>query len=191
MATSLKLNLDELHLLKGGHNRRADGVCVMEAVAWAAGREHSDHPPCVCPSLGSTLRSFNDFMSDNERQDLKKYIYPVLGTAGDGFEAKRSWMVIDWSLRDVMPQVWDILKMPEQATELRALAEINDVVPLSAAILVLEKHKPLARALALALAFVASGEAEGRVAAPEVDALVARDAVDPRFERDIQAGARQ
>lgn len=46
------LDLDTIVLDKGTHDTRANGVCVMEAVAWYAGEDHSDAPACVSALAG-------------------------------------------------------------------------------------------------------------------------------------------
>jgi hypothetical protein len=38
-------------LSHGSHDRREDGMCLMEAVAFLAGERHSDRPVCACPVL--------------------------------------------------------------------------------------------------------------------------------------------
>ena len=54
---SAPFDLDTITLDSGSHDRRTDGVCVMEAVAWWAGEDHSDRPECVSPVIGAFLRS--------------------------------------------------------------------------------------------------------------------------------------
>lgn len=78
-----KTLLRRLSLKRGGHESRENGLCVMEAVAWYAGREHTDHPPCVSPVIGSFLRSWNDALPTDEDRDrlLKRYVPLVVGTA--------------------------------------------------------------------------------------------------------------
>ena len=46
------IDLDGIVLDKGAHDTREDGVCVMEAVAWYAGEDHSDAPACVSALAG-------------------------------------------------------------------------------------------------------------------------------------------
>ena len=59
--------LDEITLRHGSHTDRNSGVCLMEAVAWYAGEQHSDHPDCVCPVLGEMGRGLNDALPDSKR----------------------------------------------------------------------------------------------------------------------------
>src|SRR5690348_1884729 len=94
-----ELNLDTLTLTAGKHSTRDQGVCLFEAVAWLAGQPHTDHPPCVSPVLGAYGRPLNDVLPDDTRQQLKPYIRPMLGTAGDGKDERRSYLALDWLVR--------------------------------------------------------------------------------------------
>ncbi|MCY4119317.1 MAG: hypothetical protein OXG72_00140, partial [Acidobacteria bacterium] len=90
--------LTDLVLSRGSHDDRAEGVCLMEAVAWLAGEEHSDTPVCCSPILAAFFRSWNDGMrSDAECAQLIEYIPLLIGTdAGPAVERKRGWMALDW-----------------------------------------------------------------------------------------------
>src|SRR5258708_11619244 len=83
----MTINLETLTLAHGSHENRDAGLCLMEAVAWFAGRPHSDKPPCVSPVLGAYGRSLNDVLPDIPRQELKQFIPQLPGTAGGGEEA--------------------------------------------------------------------------------------------------------
>ena len=78
---SAPFDLDTITLDSGSHDRRTDGVCVMEAVAWWAGEDHSDHPECVSPVIGAFLRSWNDALPDGDRQQLRRWIPDSSGDA--------------------------------------------------------------------------------------------------------------
>ena len=39
--------LDNVRLASGSHHSWRQGACLMEAVAYVAGEEHSDHPQCA------------------------------------------------------------------------------------------------------------------------------------------------
>ena len=47
-----------------------------------AGEPFSDRPQSVCPVLGAYLRSYNDVIDDDRRQDLFRYAAEAIGTAG-------------------------------------------------------------------------------------------------------------
>src|SRR5258708_25727187 len=77
----MTIDLDTLILARGAHKDRDDGLCLLEAVAWFAGRSHSDQPPCVSPVLGAYGRTLNDVLPDIPRQELKQFIPQLPGTA--------------------------------------------------------------------------------------------------------------
>ena len=52
---SAPFDLDAITLARGAHDRRTDGVCVMEAVAWRAGEDHSDRPECASPVIAALV----------------------------------------------------------------------------------------------------------------------------------------
>ncbi len=51
--------LDDLVLDKGSHKSAADGMCIMEAVAYFQGQPFTDAPPCVSPILRNFGISLN------------------------------------------------------------------------------------------------------------------------------------
>ena len=91
--------IDGLTLAAGGHAGlnpdkaiAANQACVMEAVAWVAGEPWSDSPECASPVLGAFLRSWNDSLPDDDRQDLKRYIPRLVGSRGTAEqEDARAW----------------------------------------------------------------------------------------------------
>ena len=63
-----------------------------------AGEPFNDHPASVCPVLGSVLRSYNDSVDDDARQDLYAYAAKVVGTRADAdVERRRSERVASWT----------------------------------------------------------------------------------------------
>lgn len=111
--------LEGLTLAVGAHDSYDDGMCAMEAAAWLAEEDHSDHPACVSPVLGSFLRSLNDSLDDDARQALKPYLPRVIGTAGDGHDEERAWMATDWLIRECAPTWLDLAGMGDHASALR------------------------------------------------------------------------
>ena len=71
-------------LSKGQHSSPDEGACVMELASMLAGEPFSDHPVSVCPVIGSFLRSYNDFVDDERRQDLYMYAAQVVGSRSSG-----------------------------------------------------------------------------------------------------------
>ena len=59
-----------------------DGVCVVELASMIGGEKFTDRPNCVCPVIGSFLRSWNDRAGYADRQRLHQYASRVVGTGG-------------------------------------------------------------------------------------------------------------
>ena len=119
------ISIDDITLQSGKHEA-GQGFCFMEAAAFIAGEDHSDHPACVCRVLGIFARRWNDYLKTKDRQKMKPYIRLVIGTAGDGFGERRSWMIIDWCVRDVLAVYCDARNLKDFARELKGLPEIRD-----------------------------------------------------------------
>ena len=152
------ISIDDITLQSGKHEA-GQGLCFLEAVAFIAGEDHSDHPACVCRVLGVFARRWNDHLKIKDRQKLKPYIRLVIGTAGDGFGERRSWMIIDWCVREVLAVFCEARNLSDFARELKGLPEIRDWEAakrasdvLFARDLALALDRDLARDLALALA---------------------------------------
>ena len=95
---------ETLTLAHGSHDSPTDGLCVMEAVAYFRGIEHTDHPACVSPAIGAFLRTWNDNLADEPRQLLKPYVFKVVGTATTpADEERRAWLATDWLVRIFTP----------------------------------------------------------------------------------------
>jgi len=151
------IDLDALVLAKGSHDDREQGVCLMEAVAWFAGQEHTDHPPCVSPVLAAFGRSWNDALPDDQRHILKPFIPLLPGTAGDGHELARSYLAVDWLAREHAPAFLALTPaLIPHADALRALSPLRDARAVQAA-------KP-ALAAARDAAGAAAGDAAGAAA---------------------------
>src|SRR5690349_14313664 len=87
-----------IKLSPGKHYSPDDGACVMELASMLAGEPFNDHPASVCPVLGSLLRSYNDSVDDDVRQDLYLYAARVVGTRADAdVERRRSEYVVAWT----------------------------------------------------------------------------------------------
>ena len=120
------LDLDAVTLAAGGHLPDSDAMCVMEAVAMLAGESWSDHPQCASPVLGAFLRSWNDALPDDERQQLKQYIARLVGSKGtDAQEAERSWLATDWMVRVQAPAWLRLAGLTEQADVLAGMQPVN------------------------------------------------------------------
>src|SRR3954464_13004445 len=80
--TSTIVSHQTVRLRRGKHASPEKGVCVMELASMLAGEPFSDRPQAVCPVIGAYLRSYNDVVDDDRRQDLYIYASEAIGTAG-------------------------------------------------------------------------------------------------------------
>jgi hypothetical protein len=87
-----------VRLSKGRHSSPDHGACVMELASMLAGESFTDHPRAVSPVIATFLRSYNDIVDDDRRQDLYRYAAEVVGTAGDErAEQARADRLLDWA----------------------------------------------------------------------------------------------
>jgi hypothetical protein len=121
------IDLDTMVLAKGGHDTRLDGVCLLEAVAWQAGEDHTDRPVCVSPVLAAFGRSLNDVLPDAKRQELVPLVPLLPGTAGDGHDETRGYMALDWLIRGWTPAWFSLAGLTADAQALRDLRRIVDM----------------------------------------------------------------
>ena len=92
-----------VRLSRGKHHSPDDGVCVMELASMLGGEEFTDRPACVSPVVGGFLRSYNDRIDDDRRQDFYEYAAKVVGTAAAvEVEARRAARCVAWA-REVRP----------------------------------------------------------------------------------------
>ena len=92
-------------LSAGGHEHVDEGACFMEAVAYVAGEPWSDKPACACPVLGAFLRTWNDDLSDTDRDRLlRPLVRRLVGSRSTPeVEARRHWLAMDWLVRTHAP----------------------------------------------------------------------------------------
>jgi hypothetical protein len=63
-----------------------------------AGDEFTNHPPSVCPVIGSFLRAYNDRVDDERRQDLYRYASAVAGSRASGeVQQARADRLAEWA----------------------------------------------------------------------------------------------
>jgi hypothetical protein len=128
-------NLARFTLRTGAHASAADGMCVMELSSFLADEPFSDHPACVSPLIAVFLRTWNDALDDERRQQLTPYAWRVLGTASDAAtELRRAHMVLDWLVRVYAPSRLRLAGMFAHAAALEALAELRDGSSVAAAL---------------------------------------------------------
>jgi hypothetical protein len=157
------LDLSALVLQVGAHTSPSDGMCIMEAAAYLAGQPHSDSPPCVMPAIGSFLRSWNDTGGNEIRQQIRRYVPLILGTAGTAAQNERcGFLALDWQIRTALP-VWMALAKLDTGS-LGSLPPIMDMPSATLAAPIVRAARAAAGAAARAAAWDAAGAAAGAAA---------------------------
>jgi hypothetical protein len=147
--------ISDYTLAYGTHATPQDGRCAMEWVSHLAGEPHSDEPACVSPVLRALCIALNDGLEDEPRQRLRPYLTRTIGTAGDGLDATRAWMAMDWLIRVYTPVWLRLAGLATAGAEFAALAPVVDDKSLHAALPSLEAARREARS-ARAQAFAES-----------------------------------
>src|SRR4051794_2090105 len=79
-----------VRLARGRHASRQAGVCVMELAAMRAPEPFSDRARSISPTIGAFLRTYNDGLDDDRRQDLYPVAAAIVGSAARrGIERQR------------------------------------------------------------------------------------------------------
>ena len=120
--------LADVMLRNGGHTGPEQGMCVMEAVAFLANEEFGDHPMCACPVVGAFLRKFNDRLPTDELRTelLMPLVSKLVGSKSTPeVDAKRRWIMVDWTVRVCAPLWIDLAGMSAEAKQLRDLPEVT------------------------------------------------------------------
>ncbi len=118
------ITVQSLPIKHGSHESLETGACVMELASYIAGENWSDSPECVCPVIGSFLRSWNDCLStDEDRTRLLAPLLPkIIGTRGTkDAELARVMLCVDWYLRTWLPAFLELT--PACAASAAALRE--------------------------------------------------------------------
>ena len=122
--------LPEVELDSGAHPAppkdcdRPEG-CDREIAAWVLGQEWTDRAPWESPVLAAFRRRLNDALPVDLRQRLKDSMFDGLGTAADGRDEDRAWMITDWSVRAALPTWLELAGVEEAPAQLRALPEVT------------------------------------------------------------------
>jgi hypothetical protein len=91
-------NFQTIRLSKGKHSSPTAGACVMELASMLAGEPFSDRPQSVSPSIAAFLRSYNDRLDDDRRQDLYAYAAKVVGSVSTAeVECARTARLMQWA----------------------------------------------------------------------------------------------
>jgi hypothetical protein len=70
-----------VRLARGRHASAGAGVCVMELASMLADEPFSDRARSISPTIGAFLRTYNDGIDDDRRQDLYPVAAAIVGTA--------------------------------------------------------------------------------------------------------------
>ena len=110
-------------LYRGAHRADSEQLCLMEAVAYAAGEPWSDHPNCVSPVLAAFGRVWNDSMRSNqERAELLPYIPLLINTPSTlEVDLYRSYMALNWLVRVFTLRWLRLAGLSDSATTLEQL----------------------------------------------------------------------
>ena len=109
---------DQFPLRRGAHDRRDDGMCAMEMVAWLAGEAHSDEPRCACPVIASYVRALNYLLPDDGARTrlLRPLVPKFVNTRGNAQdERRRGFVVLDGTLRQLLPHALRALRRGHEA----------------------------------------------------------------------------
>lgn len=120
--------ISALRLEKGSHYENGNKMCVMEAVAYVAGEPWTDKPECVCPVISVFLRTWNDTLTDEKRNELlQPLIAKVVNShSTPALEMRRSWMALDWLVREYAAEWLRVAELTEHADAVAALDEVKD-----------------------------------------------------------------
>jgi len=144
-------------------------LCIMETVAYMAGEPWSDSPACASPVVSAFLRSWNDALSDADRDRLLPaavWVPRLVGSRGDPeTEERRAYLALDWLIRAHTSAWLDLVPASApHAAALRALPEIVDLTTAGQAGDMVRAAWTAARAAACAAARDAAVDAAGAAA---------------------------
>jgi hypothetical protein len=77
-----QLSHQTVRLAAGRHRSPRFGVCVMELASMLSEGPFSDRPRNASPVIGAFLRTYNDGLDDERRQDLYELAALIVGSAG-------------------------------------------------------------------------------------------------------------
>jgi hypothetical protein len=84
MMSSMDPSHQTVRLAAGRHRSARFGACVMELASMLAEEPFSDRPRNVSPVIGAFLRTYNDGLDDERRQDLYALASLIVGSAARG-----------------------------------------------------------------------------------------------------------
>ncbi|TAK93776.1 hypothetical protein EPO05_06940, partial [Patescibacteria group bacterium] len=151
MTAVYPIDLSAIRLGKGSHEDGpppGDPNCELCLFEWfnvlvtpPNGGPHitDDCPPDVSKVLHIFGMRLNDALPNDRRQELVRFLpgpdqpSPLAGTRDDGLDETRSYMALDWLIRTYTPAWLDLAGLTAEATALRDLRRIVDLVAAQAA----------------------------------------------------------
>ena len=98
MSDDTPVSHQTIELGSGRHRRPEDGACVMELASMLADEPFNHRPESVCPVIAGFLRSYNDHVDPERRQELYRYAARAVGTRSDAAtERVRGEMCLRWA----------------------------------------------------------------------------------------------
>ncbi len=151
-----------MKLQRGHHAHRADGMCLMEYVAWIANEVHSDSPRCACPVIAAFARRLSDSVDDEDRTALLlPFARDIMGSRNSRLELRRAYVAVDHAVRVFAPLAFEWWRFTTWAERLRTLPPITDRDSLYTAMLVVKQatqFDPIGRSALDALRYLRAGE---------------------------------
>jgi hypothetical protein len=145
------LSHQTVRLARGRHASRHAGVCVMELASMLAHEPFSDRAPSISPTIGAFLRTYNDGLDEDRRQDLYSVAAAIVGTAASrAVERERITRCLAFAqqhgARSPGPRASLALATPEPAGAWAALTALkagahDDALSLVDALVALSTHR--------------------------------------------------
>src|SRR4051794_13884157 len=122
--------LPEIELASGKHpappkNCTHPKGCEREIRSWVLGLPWGDNPDDCSRVINAFRRRLNDALPTDLRQKLKETSFDDIGTAGDGRDEDRAWMITDWSIRVALPTWLELAGVEDAPAQLRALPKVT------------------------------------------------------------------
>lgn len=121
------LSAQAIWLSRGFHESPADGMNIMECVAYVCGQEHSSYPSSACPVIAEVVRNIADTASEENRQTLSQFIMTIACSASsEAVMTKRLYYCVEFLVRQLAPVALSRLGMQPEAVLLTKLPAIYD-----------------------------------------------------------------
>ncbi len=154
MLNQERLSEIENKKLNRGSGSTIDTACIMQMVSYITGDKWTDSPECACPVLTRYAIYLNDKFNDDDRQKMKKFIVPLVGTRmNDETQIARKRLIMFRYVTVTYPLLLDLWKLPDLATEFRALSNSIKGMAKAKELLAANKSKIYAHAYAYASAY--------------------------------------